>query len=56
VLEQLGEPFVTTRPGKSRGEEQPDEHIGMGLGFFIAKRQLSPFLIRESAKENRNAH
>ncbi len=40
VLEQLGEPFVTTRPGKSWGEEQPDEHIGMGLGFFIAKTLL----------------
>jgi two-component system sensor histidine kinase RegB len=40
VLEQLGEPFVTTRPGKSRGEEEPDEHIGMGLGFFIAKTLL----------------
>ena len=40
VLEQLGEPFVTTRPGTSRGEEQPDEHIGMGLGFFIAKTLL----------------
>lgn len=39
VLEQLGEPFVTTRPAK-RGEEQPDEHIGMGLGFFIAKTLL----------------
>jgi len=39
VLEQLGEPFVTTRPGKW-GEEQPDEHIGMGLGFFIAKTLL----------------
>jgi len=40
VLEQLGEPFVTTRPGKSWGEEEPDEHIGMGLGFFIAKTLL----------------
>jgi len=40
VLEQLGEPFVTTRPGESWGEEQPDEHIGMGLGFFIAKTLL----------------
>jgi two-component system, sensor histidine kinase RegB len=39
VLEQLGEPFVTTRPG-SWGEEAPDEHIGMGLGFFIAKTLL----------------
>ncbi|MGH6793291.1 MAG: ActS/PrrB/RegB family redox-sensitive histidine kinase, partial [Methyloceanibacter sp.] len=40
VLEQLGEPFVTTRPGESWGEEQPDEHVGMGLGFFIAKTLL----------------
>jgi two-component system, sensor histidine kinase RegB len=40
VLEQLGEPFVTTRPGESWGEEAPDEHIGMGLGFFIAKTLL----------------
>lgn len=40
VLEQLGEPFVTTRPGKSWGDELPDEHIGMGLGFFIAKTLL----------------
>jgi two-component system, sensor histidine kinase RegB len=40
VLEQLGEPFVTTRPGESWGQEAPDEHIGMGLGFFIAKTLL----------------
>lgn len=40
VLEQLGEPFVTTRPGQSWGQEAPDEHIGMGLGFFIAKTLL----------------
>lgn len=40
VLEQLGEPFVTTRPGTGRAEEEPDEHIGMGLGFFIAKTLL----------------
>ncbi|MFD0988049.1 ActS/PrrB/RegB family redox-sensitive histidine kinase [Methyloligella solikamskensis] len=40
VLEQLGEPFVTTRPSESWGEEAPDEHIGMGLGFFIAKTLL----------------
>lgn len=39
VLEQLGEPFVTTRPGESQGD-QPDEQIGMGLGFFIAKTLL----------------
>jgi two-component system, sensor histidine kinase RegB len=40
VLEQLGEPFVTTRPGERWGDEAPDEHIGMGLGFFIAKTLL----------------
>ena len=39
VLEQLGEPFVTTRPGYGDGGG-PDEHVGMGLGFFIAKTLL----------------
>ena len=40
VLEQLGEPFVTTRPAQGWRQEAPDEHIGMGLGFFIAKTLL----------------
>ncbi len=40
VLEQLGEPFVTTRPAQNFRQEAPDEHIGMGLGFFIAKTLL----------------
>ncbi len=40
VLEQLGEPFVTTRPAQSFRQDAPDEHIGMGLGFFIAKTLL----------------
>ncbi|MGH6867104.1 MAG: ActS/PrrB/RegB family redox-sensitive histidine kinase [Methyloceanibacter sp.] len=40
VLEQLGEPFVTTRAGESWDESAPDEHVGMGLGFFIAKTLL----------------
>ena len=39
VLEQLGEPFVTTRPGHGDGGET-DDHVGMGLGFFIAKTLL----------------
>ena len=39
VLEQLGEPFVTTRPGHGGGDDI-DEHVGMGLGFFIAKTLL----------------
>ena len=40
VLEQLGEPFVTTRRPQSERREAPDEHVGMGLGFFIAKTLL----------------
>jgi two-component system sensor histidine kinase RegB len=40
VLEQLGEPFVTTRRAHSEEREASDEHIGMGLGFFIAKTLL----------------
>ncbi|HEX2446667.1 MAG TPA: ActS/PrrB/RegB family redox-sensitive histidine kinase, partial [Methyloceanibacter sp.] len=40
VLEQLGEPYVTTRRAPSEGQEPSDEHIGMGLGFFIAKTLL----------------
>jgi two-component system sensor histidine kinase RegB len=40
VLEQLGEPFVTTRPAQDWHQDGPDEHIGMGLGFFIAKTLL----------------
>lgn len=40
VLEQLGEPFVTTRASQGGSQEGPDEHIGMGLGFFIAKTLL----------------
>ncbi len=39
VLEQLGEPYVTTRPGHSSNGDL-DEHVGMGLGFFIAKTLL----------------
>lgn len=40
VLEELGEPFLTTRPSENWGDEAPDEHVGMGLGFFIAKTLL----------------
>ncbi|MDB5454510.1 MAG: sensor histidine kinase [Caulobacter sp.] len=37
ILAKLGEPYVTTRPG---GEGSRTGHIGMGLGFFIAKTLL----------------
>ena len=40
VLEELGEPFVTTRAAQGARPEAPDEHVGMGLGFFIAKTLL----------------
>src|SRR4029450_11585667 len=36
VLSQLGEPFVTTRPVHGAGPDSDDEHVGLGLGFFIA--------------------
>lgn len=37
VLGKLGEPYVTTRPG---AEGSRTGHLGMGLGFFIAKTLL----------------
>jgi two-component system sensor histidine kinase RegB len=40
VLEQLGEPFVTTRAAQAERRDASEEHTGMGLGFFIAKTLL----------------
>jgi two-component system sensor histidine kinase RegB len=37
VLAKLGEPYLTSRPG---AEGSRSGHIGMGLGFFIAKTLL----------------
>ncbi|MBQ1543095.1 sensor histidine kinase [Caulobacter sp. CCUG 60055] len=37
ILLRLGQPYVTSRPG---GEDSRSGHIGMGLGFFIAKTLL----------------
>lgn len=37
ILARLGEPYVTSRPG---AEGSRTGHIGMGLGFFIAKTLL----------------
>jgi two-component system sensor histidine kinase RegB len=37
VLSRLGEPYVTSRPG---AEGSRTGHVGMGLGFFIAKTLL----------------
>ena len=49
VLAKLGEPYVTSRPG---AEGSRSGHVGMGLGFFIAKTLLE----RTGARVNfRNA-
>ncbi|MGI9465246.1 MAG: ActS/PrrB/RegB family redox-sensitive histidine kinase, partial [Aestuariivirgaceae bacterium] len=42
VIDRLGEPFVTTRPGYLGDAvlTDSDGHQGMGLGFFIAKTVL----------------
>jgi len=37
VMAKLGQPYVTSRPG---GESSRSGHVGMGLGFFIAKTLL----------------
>ncbi len=37
IFAKLGEPYVTSRPS---GENSPSGHLGMGLGFFIAKTLL----------------
>lgn len=41
VIDRLGEPYVTTRPGYAGNiEDLDDDHQGMGLGFFISKTLL----------------
>ncbi|MDE2445414.1 MAG: ActS/PrrB/RegB family redox-sensitive histidine kinase [Alphaproteobacteria bacterium] len=41
IFDQLGDPFVTTRPGYGDGAPKQDgQHEGMGLGLFIAKTLL----------------
>jgi two-component system sensor histidine kinase RegB len=37
ILDKLGEPYVTSRPG---AEGSRTGHVGMGLGFFISKTLL----------------
>ncbi|MDB5459160.1 MAG: two-component sensor histidine kinase [Caulobacteraceae bacterium] len=37
IFAKLGEPYITSRPA---GENSPSGHLGMGLGFFIAKTLL----------------
>jgi two-component system sensor histidine kinase RegB len=40
VIKRLGEPFVTTRAADGGQPVGEDEHVGLGLGFFIAKTLL----------------
>ena len=41
IFDQLGDPFVTTRPGYgAEPSGEAGEHEGMGLGLFIAKTLL----------------
>jgi two-component system sensor histidine kinase RegB len=39
VIDALGEPYITTRPARPRGQAA-GESSGLGLGFFIAKTLL----------------
>ena len=40
VIKRLGEPFVTTRDRDALKKDKAGEHVGLGLGFFIAKTLL----------------
>jgi two-component system, sensor histidine kinase RegB len=40
VMDALGEPYITTRPARPRGQIKDGEPSGLGLGFFIAKTLL----------------
>ena len=40
VMDALGEPYITTRPARPRGQMKDGEPSGLGLGFFIAKTLL----------------
>ena len=41
IFDQLGDPFVTTRPGYGeKATKEEGQHEGMGLGLFIAKTLL----------------
>ena len=39
-MDALGEPYITTRPARPRGQVKDGEPSGLGLGFFIAKTLL----------------
>lgn len=53
IFEQIGEPYVTSRPRKRDSLPTGDDQEGMGLGFFIAKTLIERTGGRVSVK-NRN--
>ncbi len=40
LIDSIGDPYVTTRPSRSRASKADGEASGLGLGFFIAKTLL----------------
>jgi two-component system, sensor histidine kinase RegB len=40
LIDTLGEPYVTTRPSRTRAAKEAGKPSGLGLGFFIAKTLL----------------
>jgi two-component system, sensor histidine kinase RegB len=40
LIDSIGEPYVTTRPSRTRTAKEDGEPSGLGLGFFIAKTLL----------------
>ena len=50
ILAKLGEPYVTSRAGIAGGRTG---HIGMGLGFFIAKTLLERTQARVTFKNSK---
>ena len=39
-MDNIGEPYVTTRPAESLTSGLDEDSTGLGLGFFIAKTLL----------------
>lgn len=40
LMDSLGEPYITTRPGERQVRRARGDSVGLGLGFFIAKTLL----------------
>ncbi len=59
VMDALGEPYITTRPSRPRGQTKDGEPSGLGLGFFIAKTLLersgATIVLENRARPDRGA-